>query len=233
MAAPFVTPRPVRLQGSKGSTAGRRTSFRVPMLRDPTPFTPHREMEPGEAYLQHRRSLHWLREESGSIHTTTRQRRRPVEEVSGSESPSSFFAEARTRSLRLHTDRMDTEGPSKFVEWRVAKPFLRDLCVDCGMFGFQKGDRTALTAEALSAVQELGGRADDFCIVLGRAWVAGHLEVKFHADGQIADVQAEHLRKITRAEKMALQHRSKGWGLVRSVSLPSLTAAGGGLTRRV
>jgi hypothetical protein len=31
---------------------------------------------------------------------------------------------------------------------------------------------------------------------------------------------------------MALKHRSKGWNLVRSVSLPSLTAAGGDLTRR-
>ncbi|CAK0840393.1 unnamed protein product [Prorocentrum cordatum] len=232
MPAPLVTPtpRPVPLQGG---AAGRHSSFLVPVLRDPIPFQPHSEMEPGDALIQHKRSLHWVRE--GSDSTRPRRQRQfeeEEEEEPSSESFQSMVAEARARSQRIHTDSMDTDGTNKFVEWKVAQPFVRDLCLDSGMFGFEKGDKAALTAEALSAVLELEGRAYDHCIILGKAWAKDSLEVKFHADGQIVDVSAEHLRKINRTEAMALEHRSKlnragQMVLSRSASLTNIPPASG------
>ncbi|CAK0828408.1 unnamed protein product [Prorocentrum cordatum] len=64
--------------------------------------------------------------------------------------------------------------------------------------------------------EHVSNRGDsDFCVVLGKVWEPGHIEVKFYSDNQVAVVKPEHLVKIDRADVKArkLRLRMVDWQL--------------------
>lgn len=146
--------------------------------------------------------------------------------------------ETRRRSKRLHTDPMDLDGPGKFHEMRKAVEYTRELDMDDPMGGFRTGDTAALKPEG-NEEEYFRNRADfDFCVVVGKAWERGFIEVKFHSDNQVATVKPQHLVKIDRPDIMArkLRFRTSAWNLsseagqgaqrpgLRSASLPAIEA---------
>ncbi|CAK0828400.1 unnamed protein product [Prorocentrum cordatum] len=191
-----------RVQLSEGLT--------VAIGRDPL-HPEVRVRDPGEIHLRQQRKKHWINDSGPDA-------KPPSGVIEASQDSTSFLdhvEDARRRSKRLHTDPLDMEGPETFYETRKAMAYTRDLKIDDPMGGFKRGDTAALKLEG-GQEEHVSNRGDsDFCVVLGKVWEPGHIEVKFYSDNQVAVVKPEHLVKIDRADVKArkLRLRMVDWQL--------------------